>query len=335
MSWVSPDGGSGGWRHGAFAPAWTWPRPTGGSSGQLLTASGEVLWWELNGDPVLPIRPQRIPHKILSRGGSFGEPTDVPTVLWAWLVRNLERLVEELVYHRVLAGRVAVWVGYRDGRAGEGRATLETAERPLRPAAGHLPALLAAGMDTARAGGGCTCSPRTCGPSPRQLGLFDNAEVAEAAMALKQAVNQKHGRFSLRSGATFPWPRSMRRREQLRYMRCSWKDRFLREQRMWPATASMMPSGWPSPTPGRFQPGGHEEVEYAISRAEADSLGHDDADPPGVPVLAGRLTADAYPSRSTIRFTFSTPRLATSGFMASRASSRSPSPVGTTFGGAR
>jgi hypothetical protein len=24
---------------------------------QFLTASGEALWWGLNGDPVLPIRP--------------------------------------------------------------------------------------------------------------------------------------------------------------------------------------------------------------------------------------------------------------------------------------
>ena len=38
----------------------------------------------------------------------------------------------------------------------------------------------------------------------RQLGLFDNAEAADAAMAVKQAVNQKHGRFALRSGATLP-----------------------------------------------------------------------------------------------------------------------------------
>jgi hypothetical protein len=171
----------------------------------LLTASGEALWWELNGDPVLPIRPQRIPHKILSRGGSFGEPTDEPTVLWAWLVRNLERLVEELVYHRVLTGRVAVWVGYRDGRAGEGRATLETASdrfdvlldtyRPcLRRA--WIPRVLAARMHLFAE----DLRPRAV----RQLGLFDNAEAADATMELKQAVNQKHGRFALRSGATLP-----------------------------------------------------------------------------------------------------------------------------------
>jgi DNA polymerase V len=84
---------------------------------QFLTASGEALWWGLNGDPVLPIRPQRMPHKVLSHGGSFGEPTDLPSVRWAWLVRNLERLV----YYGVLTGRVAVWVGYRDGDPERGR----------------------------------------------------------------------------------------------------------------------------------------------------------------------------------------------------------------------
>jgi hypothetical protein len=39
--------------------------------------------------------------------------------------------------------------------------------------------------------------------APRQLGLFDR-DPGEAAAAVKQAVNQKHGRFALRSGATLP-----------------------------------------------------------------------------------------------------------------------------------
>jgi hypothetical protein len=84
---------------------------------QFLTAGDEALWWGPNGDPVLPIRPQRMPHKVLSRGGSFGEPTDLPSARWAWLVRNLERLV----YYGVLTGRVAVWSitgkGIRNGDA--------------------------------------------------------------------------------------------------------------------------------------------------------------------------------------------------------------------------
>ena len=38
----------------------------------LLTAHGEALWWELNGEAVRPVLPERPMHKVLSRGGSFG-----------------------------------------------------------------------------------------------------------------------------------------------------------------------------------------------------------------------------------------------------------------------
>src|SRR4051794_14548568 len=31
---------------------------------QLLTSAGEALWWELNGDPVLPIRSERVPQRF-------------------------------------------------------------------------------------------------------------------------------------------------------------------------------------------------------------------------------------------------------------------------------
>jgi hypothetical protein len=37
--------------------------------------------------------------------------------------------------------------------------------------------------------------------APRQLGQFDGLEAAEAATALKRAVNDRHGRFALRSAA--------------------------------------------------------------------------------------------------------------------------------------
>ena len=68
--------------------------------------------------------PDRPAHKALSRGGSFGEATADPIILYAWLVRNLERLIEELEYHAVPAGRLTVWVGYQDGQAGLGQTTL-------------------------------------------------------------------------------------------------------------------------------------------------------------------------------------------------------------------
>jgi DNA polymerase V len=173
---------------------------------ELLTATGEALWWELNGESVLPIQPRRLPHKILSRGGSFGEPTDAPSTLYAWLVRNVERLVEELEYHEVRTARVAAWVGYRDGRAGDGRSSLgapsarfDTLLEALRPclreawiprAPAERMHLLATGLTHRGAS---------------QLGLFDGGPGrAEAVADVKRAINAKHGRFLLRSAATLP-----------------------------------------------------------------------------------------------------------------------------------
>ena len=173
---------------------------------RLLTVVGEALWYELNGDPVLPIRARRPPHKVLSRGGSLGVQTADPHVLYAWLVRNTERLVEELRYYQMRTGLVATWVGYRDGRAGEGREGLPAptdrfdllleAFRPcLRRA--FLPGVPATRMHLFAE----DLAPR----GEVQLGLFDPpAEQAEAVARLKESVNGRHGRFALRSAATLP-----------------------------------------------------------------------------------------------------------------------------------
>ena len=39
--------------------------------------------------------------------------------------------------------------------------------------------------------------------APRQLGLFDRDDD-DAAVAVKQAINERHGRFALCSAATLP-----------------------------------------------------------------------------------------------------------------------------------
>ena len=173
---------------------------------ELLTATGEALWWELNGDPVQSIQPIRPSHKALSRGGSFGEPTKDPLILYAWLVRNLERLIEELEYHGVMPGRLTIWVAYKDGQVGVGQTTLAVpsdrfdllldAARPcLRRAwVRRVPAtrmhLIAEHL-----------IPRRQAP----LGLFEPpSPVAQALAKLKRDINARHGRFALRSAATLP-----------------------------------------------------------------------------------------------------------------------------------
>ena len=173
---------------------------------ELLTATGEALWWELNGDPVTPIHPQRPLHKALSRGGSFGESTDDPVILYAWLVRNIERLIEELEYHEVLAGRLTVWVGYKNGQAGIGQTTLSVpSDRFDRLLDVARPCLRKAWIPRARATRMHLIAEQLTPRRSAPLGLFEPpGERAEAVARLKRAVNARHGRFNLRSAATLP-----------------------------------------------------------------------------------------------------------------------------------
>ena len=174
----------------------------------LLTSFGETLWWELNGEPAQPIRANRPLHKAISRGGSFGETAVDPAVLYAWLVRNIERLIEELHYHETLVGRLSVWVGYNDGRSGIGQTTLavptdrfdqlvEAARSCLRTA--WIPRAAAQRMHLS--------AENLHKREPRPLGLFESATEhnrAEAVAKVKRQVNDRIGRFALRSAATLP-----------------------------------------------------------------------------------------------------------------------------------
>jgi nucleotidyltransferase/DNA polymerase involved in DNA repair len=173
---------------------------------RLLTIAGEVLWWELNGEPVQPLHTERPPHKMLSRGGSLGGATNDPERLVAWVARNVERLVEELEYHQVAAGRLEVFVMHRDGDTGSRRITLAApSDRfdQLFEAARHcfLRAWIA-GLPASHMHVIATGLQR---PGAVQRGLFDPPdETARALADLKRTVNTRVGRFALRSGATLP-----------------------------------------------------------------------------------------------------------------------------------
>ena len=171
-----------------------------------MTATGEALWWELNGTPVLPIHPERPPHKMISRGGSLMGPVTAPAVLYAWLVRNLERLIEELEYNEVRAGAIAVWVGYKDGREGSGRSVLEAPSDRFDALLDHARGCLrGAWIPKVPATRMQIFAERLAPRSMTQLGLFAPPTGRDNALAkLKREANEKIGRFALRSGATLP-----------------------------------------------------------------------------------------------------------------------------------
>jgi nucleotidyltransferase/DNA polymerase involved in DNA repair len=173
---------------------------------RLLTRTGEALWYELNGDPVLPLYTERPPHKMLSRGGSLGGATADPDRVYAWLVRNVERLVEELEFHVVRAGALSVYLVHKDGTAGSARVELtsptdrfdlllESARYCFQRA--WVPGRAATRMHVTASG--------LRRPGAIQLGLFDPpAGQAQAVAEVKRKVNAEVGRFTLRSGATLP-----------------------------------------------------------------------------------------------------------------------------------
>ena len=175
---------------------------------KLLTKTGYELWLELNGQPVLPIRTERPPHQALSRGGSLMGNVDDPRVLWAWCVRHVERLIEELRYHAVRTCALGVEVAWKSGGSTGGAAPLPTptdrfdelldaARVALRRA--YVPDQTATHMHV--------IAPELRRAKGFQLSLFDEPDPKrEALAAAKEAINRRYGRFKVRSGATLYLP---------------------------------------------------------------------------------------------------------------------------------
>jgi DNA polymerase V len=171
----------------------------------LLTAVGEDLWHEINGTPAHKLLTDRPPHKMLSRGGSLGESTADPDRVYAWVARNLERLIEELDFYAVKAGRLHVWLGYTAGGSA-------AAVAPLIAPTDRFDLLMdASRFAIERVWNGEAVNRmhllagKLARPSFVQRGLFDPPdERAEAVARAKREVNAACGRFAVRSGATLP-----------------------------------------------------------------------------------------------------------------------------------
>jgi DNA polymerase V len=176
---------------------------------KLLTKTGYELWLELNGHPVTPIRPERSPHKVLARGGSLMGNVENPTLLWAWTVRHIERLIEELHFHVVRSDALGVHIAWKDGESTGGMCQLPC------PSDRFDELLDAARVALRRAyvPDGTATHLHVIAPELRrargfQLSLFDEPDPKrEAVAAVKATVNARYGRFKLRSGTTLHLPK--------------------------------------------------------------------------------------------------------------------------------
>jgi DNA polymerase V len=169
----------------------------------LLTVTGHDLWRELNGFRVMPIRPNRTRHKMIARGGSLAGRVQSGHTLYGWLVRNLERLIEELQFHEVRPSMLTVALAYHDA---------DPASASIRlPVPSDRFDLL---LESARLGLHQCWQPGKTAThmhviasglrrGPWQLSLFDPPEPKlETVARVKREVNEQLGRWTLRSGST-------------------------------------------------------------------------------------------------------------------------------------
>jgi DNA polymerase V len=169
----------------------------------LLTVSGHDLWLELNGRRAVSIPTSRPRQKMLARGGSLAGRVDDPNTLYGWLVRNLERLIEELLYHEVRPSALTVTLAYH-----EAEPTVATLRLPVPT--DRFDQLL----DAARIGLKRCWRPYQIAThmhlvasdlrrAPWQQSLFDppNPKL-DALTRVKSEINHQLGRWTLRSGST-------------------------------------------------------------------------------------------------------------------------------------
>ncbi|QEL17374.1 DNA polymerase Y family protein [Limnoglobus roseus] len=175
---------------------------------RLLTKTGHEIWMELNGEPVMPIRPERPPHQVLGRGGSLMGNVEDPKVLWAWCVRHVERLIEELRYHNVRTTTLAVEVGWKDqgwtGGTSNSPTPTDRIDELLDLARASLRRAYVTGRTATHMQVKATELRRGKG---FQLSLFDKPDPKKDKLAtVKAAINEKYGRFKVRTATTLYLP---------------------------------------------------------------------------------------------------------------------------------
>ncbi|WP_339733259.1 hypothetical protein [uncultured Gimesia sp.] len=169
----------------------------------LLTIKGEALWWELRGDAVNSIQTSRPPHKAIARGGSCGGKTMDPDRIRAWAVRNIERLIEALDHHRVYAGHISLQIDANKTALWLGRTPLAVPSASFRTIYDAAMPMLAAAPTSHPVSHMHIIAENLTWRDKIQKSLF--FEEAQSPLdQLKHDINQKLGRFAIRSAETLP-----------------------------------------------------------------------------------------------------------------------------------
>lgn len=173
---------------------------------QLLTITGECRWYELRGESVQQIITQRPAHKIIGRGGSLSGPTADIERLYAWAARNSERLIEELDFHQVNARTLTLTIEFKEGGGWGSRFHFVEPTAKYGDIARAARIMVENGYrgETRRISHMHMLAEKLTPRHSQQLTLWTNCEpaVENRVADVKREINEKLGRFVLRSGDT-------------------------------------------------------------------------------------------------------------------------------------
>ncbi len=169
----------------------------------LLTIKGEALWYELHGEPVVPISTERALHKCIARGGSVGRKTADPVRLNGMLVRNVERLIEALQHHQVVTDLLGLSLEFDGCRGWYNRLRLPIATSSFQVMVAAAKQLLGQVHLRYPVSHMHILAEKPSRKDWIQQTLFDKQkQMASPVDELKQKINNKIGRFAVRSGDT-------------------------------------------------------------------------------------------------------------------------------------
>jgi DNA polymerase V len=171
---------------------------------QIFHKPGEVIWYELNGQPVLTVKNEQSERKIVSRGGSIWGHYRDPAYIWGFIVRNLERFMTALWNEEMEVARLTLILRRSDGTSDVQTTPLPDYTQDQKVLLKTLRVL----FEKAYKKGPTYSRVHIVGQPIRyccrkQLNLFEVVSPKVQRMAkLKQEVNERFGLFTLRSASS-------------------------------------------------------------------------------------------------------------------------------------
>jgi len=165
---------------------------------------GETIWYELQGRPILTVKPESEQRKVVSRGGSIWGHHKDPSYIWGFLVRNLERFLTCLWDNQIEVNSLTTVLQTSDGRAFQHKIPLEDFTSNQSP----LLHALKEGFRHTYKKGPSYCRVHLVGGSirsanVRQLNLFHKPDPRSGEIKkLKANLNARFGLFTLRNAST-------------------------------------------------------------------------------------------------------------------------------------